>query len=89
MLEPASEVITGATSSILLISKVTICCASALTPSEAITVKLYWLCVSKSGSVVRLTSPLEASIESALSLSADRLKVTPLLTSAESSAMAV
>jgi hypothetical protein len=43
MVEPESEVITGATSSTLLISKVTACCESALTPSEAITVKLYWL----------------------------------------------
>ena len=86
----AADVMVGATSSRLLISKVTDCAALALpAASVAITAKLYWLCTSKSGSVLSVTSPVVASMLSAASLPAARLKLTPSLTSAESSAVAV
>ena len=57
--------------------------------SVAITSKLYSGLVSKSGFGKRVTAPVDASTLSAGSLSSDKLKVTPSLKSAESSATAV
>ena len=57
--------------------------------SVATTAKLYVLCTSKSGSSTKVTSPVASLMVNPLSLPSASLKVTPSLTSAESSAVAV
>ena len=70
---------TAVVSSVLITLIVTLCAALLLpAASVAITAKLYWLCASKSGLSIRVTSPVSASILSAGSLSAVKLKVAEL-----------